>query len=121
MLRVQILFLLVVSAIADVQYLDITTTENITINVAVHGRGNSGQTLLLLHGFPEGQVVWDGFIRYMYQNDPTYQIIVPSLRGYNQSTIPSSISDYAIPNLLDDLNSVMEALYPTGKYWVISQ
>jgi len=77
------------------------TTRGIDLHYDVHG---SGQTLLLIHGFPLSGRLWEPTIERL---SDAAQLIVPDLRGMGRSTpTPSAtMRDYVddLVALLDDL------------------
>ena len=67
--------------------------------------GQPGQPLLLfLHGFPEGNFIWDGLLAHF---GSSYRCIAPNLRGYGKSSQPTAISDYRAKHLVDDLAALI--------------
>jgi pimeloyl-ACP methyl ester carboxylesterase len=74
------------------------------IQLAYIRRGD-GPTLVLLHGFPLDHHLWDEVVPLL---EDTFDLILPDLRGFGESTIvdsQSSMDDYAsdIAGLLDQL------------------
>jgi len=63
--------------------------------------------LLLVHGFPEFWYSWHHQLRE-FQND--YHVVAVDLRGYGESSKPTSVSDYAVPKLVEDLRQTVIAL-----------
>jgi epoxide hydrolase 4 len=67
-----------------------------------------GPTVVLLHGFPE---FWYGWRR---QIEPLasagFRVVVPDQRGYNVSSKPSYVADYALTELVSDVIGIADQL-----------
>ncbi|KHN98456.1 Epoxide hydrolase-like protein [Metarhizium album ARSEF 1941] len=63
--------------------------------------------LLLLHGFPQTRHIWH---RIAPQLTTTYNLIIPDLRGYGESSKPSSIAAYAKSAMAKDMIALMNQL-----------
>lgn len=67
--------------------------------------GQPGQPLLLfLHGFPEGNFIWDELLMPLAQN---YRCVAPNLRGYGGSSQPAEVGGYRAKLLVDDLAALI--------------
>jgi 3-oxoadipate enol-lactonase len=76
-----------------------------SIQLAYERRGK-GTPLVLLHGYPLDHHLWDDVVPLL---EDTFDIILPDLRGFGNSTMidsPHTMADYAsdIASLLDHLN-----------------
>ncbi|MFP6593931.1 MAG: alpha/beta fold hydrolase [Dehalococcoidia bacterium] len=67
-----------------------------------------GPPVVLLHGFPDTSDLWRHQIPVLV--DAGYRCIAPDMRGRGRSDRPDSVSDYTIPNLVDDVAGIMDAL-----------
>lgn len=67
-----------------------------------------GPPVVLLHGFPDTSDLWRNQIPAIV--DAGYRCIVPDMRGRGRSDGPDSVSDYALPNMVDDVAGIMDAL-----------
>lgn len=65
--------------------------------------------LVLVHGYPDNQEVWDEVIPHLLQD---FYIITYDVRGAGQSSIPARVRDYALPRLSLDLSCVVDQLLP---------
>jgi pimeloyl-ACP methyl ester carboxylesterase len=81
--------------------------EKVNVNgiQLAYARRGDGPPLVLLHGFPLDHHLWDEVVPLL---DDTFDVIVPDLRGFGESTISDSqfsMDDYAsdIAGLLDQL------------------
>ncbi len=73
------------------------------------GGDRQNHALVLVHGYPDHQQVWDAVIEQL-TND--FYIVSYDVRGAGQSTVPERIADYALPRLSQDLDSVVSELLP---------
>ena len=64
-----------------------------------------GDLVILLHGFPEFWYSWRYQIPVLARN---FKVVVPDLRGYNQSDKPAT--GYDLTTLASDINSLIENL-----------
>ena len=82
-------------------------TSEAEINL-VHG--GSGAPLLLLHGYPQTHAMWHQLVSHLSDN---YHIICPDLRGYGDSSKPSTTTDhssYSKRAMAKDMIEVMSCL-----------
>ena len=63
--------------------------------------------LVLVHGYPDNQEVWEPIIQQLIQD---FYIITYDVRGAGQSSIPTRIRDYRLEQLSLDLESVVNAV-----------
>lgn len=61
--------------------------------------------MVLVHGYPDNQDVWEPIIQYLL-ND--FYVVSYDVRGAGQSTIPKKIRSYALPRLSLDLECVVD-------------
>lgn len=76
-------------------------TNGVTLNTSITG---SGETMVLLHGFPEFWYCWRGVMRGL----PGYRLVVPDLRGYNLSSKPEGVQNYNVRALMGDVVGLIE-------------
>ncbi|MEG0343466.1 MAG: alpha/beta fold hydrolase [Acinetobacter sp.] len=69
--------------------------------------------LVLVHGYPDNQEVWEPIIEQLMHD---FYIITYDVRGAGQSSIPKRIRDYALPRLSLDLECVVNELLPNRKF-----
>ena len=63
--------------------------------------------LVLVHGYPDNQEVWEPVIQELIQD---FYIVTYDVRGAGQSSIPARIRDYRLEQLSLDLESVVNAV-----------
>lgn len=69
--------------------------------------------LVLVHGYPDNQEVWESIIQHLLLD---YYIVTYDVRGAGQSTIPKKIRAFALPQLSLDLENVVNQLLPNQKF-----
>jgi pimeloyl-ACP methyl ester carboxylesterase len=67
-----------------------------------------GPLVLLLHGFPTFWFDWRRQIERLAAEG--YRVVAPDLRGYNLSSRPGKVRDYAGEKLADDINGLIHEL-----------
>src|SRR5215472_5362065 len=65
----------------------------------------NGPLMLFLHGFPEFWYEWKDQLREFGKD---HLVVAPDLRGYNLSNKPSSLDEYRIPVLLEDIRGLAD-------------
>ncbi len=86
---------------ADVKVNDLTFT------CRVSGLENTGDAVILLHGFPETSRMYYDLIPVLVSEG--YKVVAPDQRGYSQSARPPKISDYSIDKLSQDIIDIADA------------
>lgn len=79
--------------------------NGLNLNVIVAG---SGEPVILLHGFPDGSATWRNQIPALV--GAGYRVIAPDLRGFGLSDRPQDVESYAMPNVISDVNGILEQL-----------
>ncbi|NHC02837.1 alpha/beta fold hydrolase [Acinetobacter sp. 187] len=78
--------------------------------------GDSQKTaLVLVHGYPDNQEVWEPIIQYLIQD---FYVVSYDVRGAGQSTVPKKIRAYALPQLSLDLEAVVNQLLPNRQFHI---
>ncbi len=67
----------------------------------------SGETVVLLHGFPEFWYGWRKQIPVLAQH---YRVLAPDMRGYNLSDKPPHVNDYRMELLASDIAEFIKAM-----------
>lgn len=73
----------------------------------VHDEGD-GEPVLLLHGFPDSGRLWRHQVPVL--TAAGYRAVVPDLRGFGESDRPDGVDSYAMPLVVGDLVSILDAL-----------
>ncbi|WP_033424570.1 alpha/beta fold hydrolase [Actinomadura flavalba] len=71
--------------------------------------GPSAPTLILVHGYPDEQGVWQPVARLLAER---FRVVTYDVRGAGGSTRPRRTADYAMERLTADLRAVLDAVSP---------
>ena len=66
----------------------------------------NGQTVLLVHGYPDNRAVWDSVAKLLAQH---FHVVSYDVRGAGQSDVPRKKRDYRLDVLRQDLLAVIKA------------
>ncbi|WP_010114072.1 alpha/beta fold hydrolase [Acinetobacter sp. P8-3-8] len=86
----------------------ISTQDNQKLCAKTWGNAEN-PALVLVHGYPDNQEVWEPVIEQLIHD---FYIITYDVRGAGQSSVPKRIRDYALPRLSLDLECVVNELLP---------
>lgn len=81
-------------------------TNGINLEVFEAGKENTGNPIILCHGWPEIAYSWRHQIPALV--DAGFHVIAPNQRGYGNSSKPSDRSEYDITNLAGDLIGLLD-------------
>ncbi|MFZ0738784.1 MAG: alpha/beta hydrolase [Candidatus Acidiferrales bacterium] len=76
--------------------------ETLRLHCAESG-ADDGALLLFAHGFPEFSYAWKN---QLAEFGRTHHAVAPDLRGYNLSSKPPNVEDYALPHLVEDIRGL---------------
>ncbi|BBX73150.1 SDR family oxidoreductase [Mycobacterium shinjukuense] len=80
------------------------------VRIAVYEDGNpQGPTAVLVHGFPDSHVLWDGVVPLLAKR---FRIIRYDNRGVGLSSAPKPVAGYTMARFADDFAAVVAALSP---------
>src|ERR1700758_2862949 len=80
------------------------------VRIAVYEEGNpEGPTVVLVHGFPDSHVLWDGVVPLLAER---FRVIRYDNRGVGLSSAPKPVSAYTMARYADDLAEVIGRLSP---------
>ncbi|OBF55334.1 short chain dehydrogenase [Mycobacterium sp. 852002-50816_SCH5313054-b] len=86
--------------------------------IAVYKEGNrEGPTVVLVHGFPDSHVLWDGVVPLLAQR---FRVIRYDNRGVGMSAAPKPVSAYTMARFADDFAAVIGELSPGGPVHVLA-
>jgi NAD(P)-dependent dehydrogenase (short-subunit alcohol dehydrogenase family)/pimeloyl-ACP methyl ester carboxylesterase len=78
--------------------------------IAVYEEGDrEGPTVVLVHGFPDSHVLWDGVVPLLAER---FRVIRYDNRGVGLSSVPKPVSAYAMARFADDFAAVIGQLSP---------
>lgn len=78
--------------------------------IAVYEEGNpDGPTVVLVHGFPDSHVLWDGAVPLLAER---FRILRYDNRGVGLSSVPKPVSAYSMDRFADDFAAVTAELSP---------
>ena len=84
----------------------------VTIAVTEYGDRTSSTHMLLVHGFPDDQRMWEAVAAALPAD---WHVITYDLRGSGRSTRPERRSSYRLEQLIEDLIAVLDATLPPGE------
>ncbi|WP_142308808.1 alpha/beta fold hydrolase, partial [Mycobacterium interjectum] len=86
--------------------------------IAVYEEGNrEGPTVVLVHGFPDSHVLWDGVVPLLAER---FRVIRYDNRGVGMSAAPKPVSAYTMARFADDFAAVIGELSPGGPVHVLA-
>ncbi len=86
--------------------------------IAVYEEGNrEGPTVVLVHGFPDSHVLWDGVVPLLAER---FRVIRYDNRGVGMSSAPKQVSAYTMARFADDFAAVIGELSPGGPVHVLA-
>jgi pimeloyl-ACP methyl ester carboxylesterase len=100
---------------ADVEREDVVV-NGVRLSVVTAGP-EAGDVVVLLHGFPEFWYSWREQIPGLV--DAGFRVVVPDMRGYNDSEKPRGVDAYHIDRLVGDVVGVVEHYSDTGTAHVV--
>src|SRR5262245_26237258 len=68
-----------------------------------YAKAGEGKLILFVHGFPEFWYAWNELLPEFGRD---HLAVAPDMRGYNLSSKPAAIDDYAVRLLVDDLREL---------------
>ena len=72
-----------------------------------YAAAGSGPLVMFVHGFPEFWYEWRGQLLDFGRD---HLAVAPDMRGYNLSSRPTDLDDYAVPKLVEDIRALAEHL-----------
>ncbi len=81
----------------------------VTLRVREYGARGSSTHVVLVHGFPDDQTMWEPVVEALPED---WHVITYDVRGSGGSTRPTDRSSYRTDLLLEDLVAVVEATVP---------
>jgi pimeloyl-ACP methyl ester carboxylesterase len=88
------------------------------VRIAVYEEGNpDGPTVVLVHGWPDSHVVWDGVAPLLADS---FHIVRYDNRGVGKTSVPKPISAYTMACYADDFAAVIDAVAPDEPVHVLA-
>ncbi len=80
--------------------------NGVKLHYVIAGEKNA-KTILFLHGFPEFWYEWKDQLAEFGKD---YRAVAVDLRGYNLSSKPPKVEDYAMPLLIEDIKGLLDTV-----------
>ncbi len=77
------------------------TANGMIFRCRVCGLENSGEPVILMHGFPETSHMWEDLLIFLAAQG--YRCLAPDLRGYSPGARPIDIASYSIDKIASDI------------------
>ena len=84
----------------------------VTLAVTEYGDRSAATHLLLVHGWPDDQRMWEPVVEALPRD---WHVTTYDVRGAGRSTRPEGRASYRIPALVEDLIAVLDATLPVGE------
>lgn len=85
------------------------TTPAVSLAVREYGDRSADTHLLLVHGFPDDQTMWEPVLKRLPSE---WHLITYDVRGCGDSSRPEGVPAYRTPLLVEDLIAVLDACVP---------
>jgi len=82
------------------------SVDKFTFTCRVSGIENDGESVILLHGFPETSRMYYDLIPVLVSEG--FKVVAPDQRGYSPGARPPKISDYSIDKLSQDILDIAD-------------
>jgi pimeloyl-ACP methyl ester carboxylesterase len=76
-----------------------------------YARAGSGPLIVFVHGFPE---FWYEWKHQLDEFGRDHLAVAPDMRGYNLSSKPTSLDEYQMPKLVEDLRALTSGILKTA-------
>src|SRR4051794_31895862 len=87
-------------------------TPPVTLHVTEYGDRTAGTHVLLVHGFPDDQRMWEPVVASLPSE---WHVITYDVRGSGRSSKPNGTSSYRTELLVEDLVAVLDETLPPGE------
>ena len=84
----------------------------VTLQVSEYGDRGSSTHVVLVHGFPDDQTMWEPVVAALPDD---WHVITYDVRGSGRSSQPEGRSSYRTELLVEDLIAVLDATVPPGE------
>ncbi len=83
----------------------------VTVHATEYGDRDAPTHVLLLHGFPDDQQMWEPVVDQLPHE---WHVVTCDLRGAGRSSRPAGRSSYRLELLVEDVVAVLDATLPSG-------
>ncbi len=87
-------------------------TPPVTLRVTEYGERSAATHVLLVHGFPDDQRMWEPVVEALPED---WHVITYDVRGAGRSTRPEGRASYRTSLLVEDLIAVLDETLPEGE------
>lgn len=87
----------------------VVSTDGQRLAVYETGAAQDRPVLVAIHGYPDDHTVWDALSGLLADR---YRVVSYDVRGAGASDAPASTAGYRLPQLVDDLYAVLDAVAP---------
>jgi pimeloyl-ACP methyl ester carboxylesterase len=84
------------------------TANGMSFRCRVCGMNNIGDSVILLHGFPETSHMWEGVLQFLASQG--YRCLAPDQRGYSPGARPQDVNSYRIDEIASDIVALADAV-----------
>ena len=84
----------------------------VTLAVTEYGDRSSATHVLMVHGFPDDQQMWEPVVSSLPED---WHVVTYDVRGAGRSTRPAGQAAYRTALLVEDLIAVLDATVPAGE------
>ncbi|MGL5833082.1 MAG: alpha/beta fold hydrolase [Waterburya sp.] len=84
------------------------TANGMSFRCRVCGMNNNGESVILLHGFPETSHMWEGVLQFLASQG--YRCLAPDQRGYSPGARPQAVNSYRIDEIASDIVALADAV-----------
>jgi pimeloyl-ACP methyl ester carboxylesterase len=84
------------------------TANNMIFRCRVCGMENSGEPVILMHGFPESSNMWEPMLVLLASKG--YRCLAPDLRGYSAGARPKDVNSYRIDKIASDVIALADSV-----------
>ncbi|QOP72782.1 alpha/beta fold hydrolase [Pediococcus acidilactici] len=91
--------------------------NGLTFTVRTAGLNNSGNLVILLHGFPESSLMWAPLMIKLAEQG--YRVAAPDQRGYSKSARPKGYQNYQMKLLSSDIIEIAKKIGFDSKFHLV--
>ena len=96
-----------ISQESTIEILEVTANQ-MNFRCRACGMNNTGESVILLHGFPETSHMWESVLKFLASKG--YRCLAPDQRGYSPDARPQDIDSYRIDQIASDIVALADAV-----------